>query len=401
VHDVRTEVLTAAGWVTYDRLRLRDRVLTLNHVTGLSEWQPVLGVNTFEVVDEPMVEICGRRHRSVTTLNHRWPTLSGVKSRRGRAWDTTDNLWLKAATAGQDTQRQDYLILAAPHAGLPTEPKYSDALVELVGWYFTEGDLGVRPGRRTPKIAISQSHRVNPENVARIRRALTAMYGPVSEKLDKGGRYSTPDSVTRRAKARELRDQGLTFAAIGAMLGVSAPMAHKYVVVDAKVRDEVPRWREVVEEQGGRITRFKLNAAAAEPILEHAPGRVVTLDFVRHLTAAQLEFFIDTAVLGDGHYMGGVTPVLSQKDPRMCDAFELTLILSGRSLTRSQHTGMGAGKDGPRKKTQEMVTGSRATTFAPRGRSFTEIRYTGTMWCPTTPNGTWLARREGTFFYTG
>jgi hypothetical protein len=162
----------------------------------------------------------------------------------------------------------------------------------------------------------------------------------------------------------------------------------------------VPRWREVLEGQG-RIVRFKLNAAAAEPILEHAPGRLVTMDFVRHCTASQLELFIDTAICGDGHYMGGVTPTFSQKDPRMCDAFELALILSGRSLTRRQHTSVGRGKDGTRVKTQEAVTGSRASTFAPRGRSFEEIRYTGTIWCPTTPNGTWLARREGTVFYTG
>src|SRR5699024_6193646 len=30
---------------------------------------------------------------------------------------------------------------AAPHAGLPTEAKHSDAFVELVGWFWTEGSF--------------------------------------------------------------------------------------------------------------------------------------------------------------------------------------------------------------------------------------------------------------------
>jgi hypothetical protein len=29
------------------------------------------------------------------------------------------------------------------------------------------------------------------------------------------------------------------------------------------------------------------------------------------------------------------------------------------------------------------------------------VRYTGTVWCPTTANGTWLARRKGTVYFTG
>jgi hypothetical protein len=31
----------------------------------------------------------------------------------------------------------------------------------------------------------------------------------------------------------------------------------------------------------------------------------------------------------------------------------------------------------------------------------TETTYTGTVWCPTTPNGTWFARRNGKSFFTG
>lgn len=401
VRDV--EVMSSTGWKTYDQLTPGEDVLTLNHETGLSEWQPLLAVNTWDVVDEPMVAINGRGHSSLTTPHHRWPTLSGRGNQRQRAWDTTGDLLSRAQNApSPDTQLEDYILLAAPHADLPAEAKYSDALVELVAWYFTEGSLGIRTGRRTPTVTIYQSHHINPDNCARIRRALATLFGPVSETLDKGGRYATAESVERRAEARRLRveDPHITALEIGRRLGVSGTMAGKYLQQDSRLREATPRWRET-SRADGRMTCFVLNAAAAEVILEHAPRRVVSLDFVRALTAAQLELFIDTAVRGDGHVQTGGTRMFGQKDPRMCDAFELAAILAGRYVNRQSVTGMGLSADGPRERTQHLVSVGSRTTFSPRGRNFTEQPYTGTIWCPTTPNGTWLARHEGTVFYTG
>lgn len=396
-------IMTRAGWKTYDQLAVGEEVLTLNHDTGLSEWQPLLAVNTWDVVDEPMVTIRGRRHSSTTTLNHRWPILSGRQSRqRGRDWTTTAELMQAAKESGDDAQRHEYLVLAAPSADLPTEPKYQDSLVELVAWYFTEGDQGIRPGRKTPQVSINQSHIVNPDNCARIRRALTSLFGPASATLDKGGRYSSAESIARRAEARQLRTDNprMTNTEIGRRLGVSGTMVAKYLANDAKTRDAVPRWRERID--GGKITRFVLNSAAAEVLIEHAPGRVVRLEFVQQLTAGQLELFIDTAIRGDGHVAKGGSPTFSQKDPAMCDAFELACVLSGRSVNRYEHTSLGASANGPRLKTQHVVASTnRSVTFAPRGRSFEETTHTGTIWCPTTPNRSWLAEDNGHVFFTG
>lgn len=395
-------IMTKRGWRTYQEIEPTDEALTLNHETGLSEWQPILAVNTFEVKDHPMVRIKTRRHESTTTAGHRWPLISGQWGKHARTWATSGELLEAARARGEGADLFRRLVLAAPNADLPTEPKYSDALVEAVAWYFTEGDAGKREGRRTPRVTITQSRKVNPENVERITRALTALFGPPSEQLDKGGRYASPESVARRARARAIKaaNPSATGAQIAAELGVSSTMVYKYLANDARTRDDVPRWR-IIEDTGRGLARFRLNAAAAEIILEHAPDRVVSLDFIRSLTAAQLELFMDTAIRGDGHMMGGTTPVFGQKDPRRCDAFELAAILSGRSPRRSLHRGIGASKDGPREKTQHVVTVSDKTTSSPKGRNVTETTYTGTVWCPTTPNGTWLAEEDGHVFYTG
>lgn len=390
------EIMTASGWKTHDQLSTGEPVLTLNHQTGLSEWQPLQAVNTWQVTDEPMIAMTGRRHSSVTTAAHRWPVLHG-RNRDHRTWATSAELATRSANP--DQQCYDYIALAAPHAELPTHAKYDDALVELVAWLFTEGQVVTRPGRCAPTVTLYQSHQANPDNVARIRRALTALFGPESPTLDKGGRYSTPESQQRRPWARAMREQGSTVSAIAAELGVSVTMAYRYLALDGRVADTVPRWRTHRTSNG--MTRFRVNTAAAMVLTEHAPNRVVTTEFVRHLTAAQLELFIDTAIRGDGHYLHGQTPIIGQKDPAMLDAVELAAILTGRSTYRYTHTSDGRSAAGPWPKTQHVLAISQRTGFAPRGRNLSEQTHTGTIWCPTTRNGTWLARHEGTVFYTG
>jgi hypothetical protein len=392
------EIMTDSGWRTYDQLVPGDLTLTLNHETGLSEWQPVLAVNTWEVTGEDMIRIEGRRHRSVTTAAHRWPILSGRPAKRGRDWITSGEIMHAAREDGDATQRQDYFILAAPHAGLPADAKYSDALVEMVAWYYTEGTKGIRAGRNTPKVVIHQSAAVNQANCARIERALHSLFGPASDKLDKGGRYASDAGVKRWQQANSLRSEGLSVREIAATLGVSDVSVYTYLSQAPKIRDERPRWRIT---QRGDMNHYILNAAAAEVILAHAPQRIVSREFIRELTYAQLELFLDVSVRGDGHYMHGKTPVFSQKDPAANDAFELAAILAGKSPTRNWHTSTGLTANGPAEKTVETVIVSEQTTFAPRGRSFSTEKYTGTIWCPTTPNGTWLARHEGRVFYTG
>ncbi|MFI2300158.1 hypothetical protein ACH5AL_15145 [Actinacidiphila glaucinigra] len=397
------QIMTQRGWKSHTELLTGELVLTLNHETGLSEWQPLQAVNTWEVTDEPMVRIKGKRHSSLTTAGHRWPVLNGrADSERSRDWTTSRDLFQDRHGPDARKHHNEYVLLAAPHAELPAEPKYADALVELVAWLFTEGRVAERDGRNTAQVSIYQSHTVNPDNCARIERALTTLFGPASDQLDKGGRYASAESVKRRAEARRLRDENpkLSYKTIGEQLGVSAQMVMKYLREDAKTRDDVPRWRKVLR-KGGTMTLYRLNAAASAVLAEHAPGRIVNLDFIRSLTQSQLELFIDTAVRGDGWHIGN-TPVLTQKDPEMLDAFELAAVLSGRSTLRRSHTSMGAGADGPREKTQNLLSVSDTTMFAPQPRHVSEEPYTGTVWCPTTPNGTWLARDEdGSVFYTG
>ena len=190
-----------------------------------------------------------------------------------KRWANKVLYWAREWTTSDEIGANHALITGAQHGEVPTVAKHADALVELVAWYWTEGSLGTS-GRR---VSIAQSHTVNAERVDRIRTALTAVYGS--------------------------------------------------------------GWAERIQpndnSHGGPVTVFSLNGEQSAPLLGAAPGRgkTVRMDFVRELTAAQLELFIDVSCQGDGwHYRQGITDIW-QKNRAGLAAFELALILSGRAVS--------------------------------------------------------------------
>jgi len=139
--DEDTEILSEKrGWLRRDQLQRGDRVLTLNHATGLSEWQAVQAVNTYFVENQNMISIEHKRHSSLTTPDHRWPVeraheLGGRTTQRTRTWATSESF-----------EWRDRIIAAAPRAIFPTTFLYSDEMVEEMARAYAEGK-GCSPER--------------------------------------------------------------------------------------------------------------------------------------------------------------------------------------------------------------------------------------------------------------
>ena len=339
-----TEILTKTGWKTHDQLAIGDIVWTLNAETGLGEWQPATAVNRFEVVDEPMLAIDLQGHSSLTTLDHSWP----VAPKNGPI------KFLKSRELSYDNR----FLMTAPAAELPVEQKYSDALVELVAWHYTEGHVmnfgqttkSGEPRRRW--IAITQSLRVYPENVASIRRALTEIFGPAYVTL------SSKDA----ADYGHFSSKGLS----------------------------TPAWRETVK---AGHAHFYLNEEAAQLLLTYCEGKdkIVRRDFIESLTKAQLDLFIQTSIAADGHGdMDGGAQFGQHVEARL-EPFELACYLAGRPIQR---------RGIKRSDWYDVWLRKSRITINPY-QKMSEVSYTGTVWCPTTANHTWFARRNGTVYFTG
>lgn len=329
--DDQTEILTSHGWKRHDQLRVGDDVLTLDHESGMSEWQPVRDIYRAWVTDESMVSLESRNHSSLTTAGHRWPVCNVWN---GRRW------WKTSATLSA----QDRIITAALCADIPQEPKLSDDLVELVAWFWTEGSLA------KGYASISQSHTRNPDRVVRIRSALENLFGSARSTL-----RSTSEPV----------------------------------------------WREKIQENrssfGGPVTVFYLNQHIRKLLSEHAPDKRPTFAFIRSLTRSQLELFIRISAEGDGHHSRRDLAIW-QRNREDLAAYELALILSGRmcQLAPSHDDGWRLGVWN-----QSWVGPVKAAQQQRGSASQRLVGYTGIVWCPTTDNGSWLARRNGKICYTG
>lgn len=330
--DEDTEILTKDGWRTQDQIHPGDVVLTLNHDTGMSEWQAMSAVNRFPAMPRDLILMEGQSHSSLSTAQHRWPVLHHWLRREEvtREWSTTGSL-----------NSCDYIITAAESSDVPDDQTYSTAFVEAVAWFWTEGHLNGRYGN----VGIAQSHTKNPGYVSMIRRALTAWLG-------------TPLPQD----------------------GNLAP------------RDGSPYWRENRRDPKG-LTEFWLNAVAGRRLLEVAPGKVPTRKFLLNLTRDQLHRFIEVSMFADNNG----SSALSQKNKESAEMFQFALTLAGINSSLSQS------KDGMWRvgfRARQVVT---PVAAARQGSKFKIeiVRHDGMIWCPTTPNGTWMARRKGNVYFTG
>ena len=319
--DADTEVLTERGWLRYDSLTTSDRALTLTK-SGIAEWADVTAVNVFPEMPREMVRMKMRGHDSLSTTDHKWLVQYGTNNTGGNGFQILGSRFITSAQLGDKSNER--VICGAPVRNLAREPKYTDTLVELVAWYWTEGYF------RGPGIEISQSLTANPEACRSIEAALIAEFG----------------SFNRHAES------------------------------------------------------YYVRCDVAETIWRHAPGKgkLLTYEFILSLTPAQLELFIATSVSADGHMRirgtKGRERVVMQKLKHNLDVLQMACQLAGLQTTLT-HNSMNLW----------FLRIFERNWFAPysakRSGKITRETYNGIVWCPTTTNGTWLARRNGTVYFTG
>ena len=318
--DEQTEILTQSGWKNHRDLSEGDMVLTQNPQHGFSEWQPVESVHTFQGTFD-MRKMSHGQHSSFSTSNHRWLVCDG--SGKNYKFKTTDEL-----------TSADVITSAAPCLNLPTEPKYSDAFVELVAWYWTEGEHN---GALPERVYQNKS-----DGVYRIVKCLTELCGPARDSL------------------RNLKEAA---------------------------------WRQDIHGTGGQVFRF--NRYVGAQLEQVCPGRTkaVTPEFICSLTESQLQLFVNASLAGDGWTTNGGSRCIGQNGEdgkKRLDTFQIALHLLGIATTcKLQSNG------------QWRLTLLTMSHLHPKSKPATAVAYTGTVWCPKTSNGTWLARRNNTVYFTG
>lgn len=312
------EILTPLGWKHRKDIAVGDLVLT--YAEGKSKWEPVEKVHQFEVQDTRLVEFKHRNFSAKVTPNHKWLSNRAHGRKRDRftpTWRTTDEL-----------DSCDRIPRRADFQG-NTDKVFSDSFVELAAWLWTEGSYS------RGRIHISQSRRVNPTKVKRIRHAL----------IKEGAKFCEWDN----------------------------------------------------EKDG--CTYFQISGSVLRRLHLWMPEKTILFKFLNLLTVEQLQLFVYVSKLADGtdtyRVCKGIRPTfeLSQKNGRNIDAFEYACILAGYPVNRFYVDNNGYKAEG--------VSTSNVDYINPYAAKRTEYRYTGTVWCVTVKNSTFLTRCKGTVYWTG
>jgi len=155
---------------------------------------------------------------------------------------------------------------------------------------------------------------------------------------------------------------------------------------------------EYAESMRDDLHQFYVKVASAGPFMAVMPGKVPSLEFLNLLTQEQLDLFLEVSLLAGN--AGDLK--FAQKDWDRTEAFVHAAILAGN--------GVSVRPTSDKQRDYDMLLARilRKTCHRPveaAEKSDSTIHqlepYTGTVWCPATKNESWLARRNGSVYFTG
>jgi len=146
--------------------------------------------------------------------------------------------------------------------------------------------------------------------------------------------------------------------------------------------------------------QFAFHGEVVERLRAVAPSKALTLDFVYTLSKFEADTLMESMVLADGHYYNDAKHkhrgMFCNTTKETIDSFTVLLSLLGVSYVQTERIY----PNGIWKKLYNIYFGS-TTNIHTRKIEFTPAKYTGTIWCPHTENGTFFARRNGKTYFTG
>jgi len=335
--DADTECLTTDGWKRHDQLLPGMIAAQYDVAAQRLSWAPVEEVYQYPAEGLPMVVAKCRDVEMVLTPNHR----TIVRRRHNVSRQYQAPTIIRA-----DELRPSHAIpVAAPWDEAGDEPVSAD-WAELIGWYIAEG-CATQNGW---SVEIYQSHTANPEKVVRIRQLLNVV----------GAEYT--EATATREWAGEARVLGC----------------------------------------------FQVRGFAAAMLRQWAPDKSFHPSVLRW-SAPLLRRLLDGLVDGDGHRRSDGRFVFIQRSKPTADIVQAIGARLGYATMLSARSGSafaGGAAAGYRNRgswvvyfTQRQTLSFRGT--AGRGAEIGTRPYTGVVWCPKLPLGTWVARRNGRAFITG
>lgn len=332
-----TEILTMQGWKTVYELATGDAVISVNPATGLLEGDTVSEIHLHEV-DQDMHHFTHNSVSAVATPNHRWLIdHKGNKNEVSTRFRESGRLRFTGS---------DRIWIACEGMSDDCSTEWTDDEVTLMGWVLTDGYYIKQTSGRTGK----------PCGFGRV-------------------------GVTQ-VKKRNLQGIGNLFSRLG---------KHGYHISKAG-----QHFWAITCDAGYRMRRLM-------------PDKIVTAEVLMSMSHSQRLMLYSTMLAGDGSWdsEAGRYRRFTCATEKGADAFLILCALIGQGARAkyrdmSSHTPKLSAKmkNVPKRVgvwIVELVVNKRAQVQYGH-----EVKqWKGIVWCPTTRNGTWIAKRNGKVFITG
>jgi len=143
-------------------------------------------------------------------------------------------------------------------------------------------------------------------------------------------------------------------------------------------------------------SRFRLYASVAHEVAAIiGEEKRLPMEFVRALSRRQLRMLYETLLSGDGHVDENTVRFSQKTRPHIADLFQVVATLLGHATRAS-----GRAKSGEKIIYVQVSRRNRPIVWFRNVRR-ERVEYRGTVWCPNTDNGTFVARRNGRVYITG
>ena len=334
---LNSEILTRAGWRTYDQVAPGDEVLAYDCASDACRWTPLLAVTVHE--SQPVVRLSSLHFDVLCTPEHSWaveksgyvPRSDGRRRRGAYANRMPDRMLVK----GHELKTTHRIILAAPECGIE-ESVLTPAEAAVMGWAITDGTIQQRASNR--RIGICQSKE---QNFAPIRKVVAAVAGDVPEQVTVTESRTFPSGRTYATK----------------------PQHWWYLPAEIS--------RELLQKAG-----FEDGGFGALPNL------------AARLSPLARKAMLQAMLLADGDKRG----VFAKKKRHVIDTLQMLCALEGIALGIERgHKAVDGLIVQTLKKTRHI-----AVSFLRR-----EDAGSMPVWCPTTEFGTWVMRQNGLVTITG
>ena len=334
-----TEILTAEGWKTVDEISVGDAVFSADAVSGAIQTDAIQAIHCGQTKGR-MLKYDGAVS-AIATPNHRWlvDRYSKAKATKGEV----DTVFVESEGLSDYGDHKIWLA-AEPHKQTGTQ--WTDDECELMGWVLTDGHYkrqwSPKNGKEwgTGRVGVTQTKK---KNIPKLD-ALFARLGKHSSRVRKTGQHTWEITTEATKRMRDaMPEKTLTMAVL-----LSISSKQRRILYDAMLAGDG-----CYDSEAGRYRKFcagseeRANAFLALCTLMGQPASATCRDF--------------SGVVAKKYASMGNIPKAGK-----CWLVEL------KQRNRAQS-----------------------------GYNKSWVEWEGRVWCPTTKNGTWIAKREGRVFVTG